>query len=139
MVTGRTPDISEYVDFSWYDFLWYYDQEDFPEAHRRRGHWLGVAHRRGQACCYYILPQSGEPIVCSTVQRITDDERKSAEVKQALDAYDLAIEIKLSHRNVPLPNEFLVDEDDDILMSQWNQKPKCQKLMLLMPRCVINT
>jgi len=95
-------------------FFGYYDQEDSPEAHRRRGHWLGgVAHRRGQACCYYILPQSGEPIVCSTVQRITDDERKSAEVKQALDAYDLAIEIKLSHRNVPLPNEFLVDEDDD--------------------------
>jgi len=74
---------------------------------------LGVAHRVGQACCYYILPQSGEPIVCSTVQRITDDEHKSAEVQEALKAYDLAIEIKLSHRNVPLPNEFLVDKDDD--------------------------
>ncbi len=113
MVTGRTPDISEYVDFSWYDFLWYYDQEDFPEARRRLGRWLGVAHRVGQACCYYILPQSGVPIVRSTVQRITDDELKSAEVKQALETYDLTIEIKLSHRNVPVPNEFLVDEDDD--------------------------
>jgi hypothetical protein len=34
MVTGRTPDISEYVEFSWYESLWYYDQEDFPEARR---------------------------------------------------------------------------------------------------------
>jgi len=68
LLTGRAPDISEYVEFSWYDPLWYYDQEDFPEARRRLGHWLGVAHRVGQACCYYILPHSGHPIVRSTVQ-----------------------------------------------------------------------
>jgi hypothetical protein len=31
-----------------------------------------------------------------------------------MEAYDLAIEIKFSRNNPPLPNEFLVDEDDDL-------------------------
>ncbi len=31
IVTGRTPDILEYVEFEWYELLWYYDQDDFPE------------------------------------------------------------------------------------------------------------
>jgi len=113
MVTGKTPDISEYVEFSWYDPLWYYDQEDFPESRRRIGRWLGVAHRVGQACCYFILPHSGEPIVCSTVQCLMADELKSREVMDHLKAYDLAIETKLGQRGVPpMPNEFLTDEDD---------------------------
>jgi hypothetical protein len=114
VVTGRTPDISEYVDYSWYDPLWYYDQEDFPEPHRRLGRWLGVAHRVGQACCYYILPCSGVPIVRSTVQKLTADELKSTEVLDHLKAYDLAIETRLGQGEQPLlPNEFLIDEDND--------------------------
>ena len=27
MVTGETPDISEWVDFEFYDRVWYYDQK----------------------------------------------------------------------------------------------------------------
>jgi hypothetical protein len=113
MVTGRTPDISEYVDFQWYDLLWYYDQEDFPEDRHRLGRWLGVAHRVGQACCYYILPESGEPIVRSTVQQVTEDERKSATFQERQKAFDLAIEARLGQADIPvMPNEFLVDEDE---------------------------
>ena len=26
LVTGQTPDISEYTDYSWYDTVWYFDQ-----------------------------------------------------------------------------------------------------------------
>jgi hypothetical protein len=67
MVMGRMHDISEYVEFGWYELLWYYNQDDFPEKRRHLGCWLGIAHRVGQACCYYILPESGVPIVRSTV------------------------------------------------------------------------
>ena len=113
MVTGRTPDISEYVEFKWYDLLWYYDHEDFPEDRRHLGWWLGVAHRVGQACCYYILPESGERIVRSTIQAVTDDERKSVVFQEKQKAFDLAIESKLGQADIPtMPNEFLVDEDE---------------------------
>ncbi len=77
LVTGNTPDISEYTDFAWYDNVWYFDQEAaFPENRRKLAKWLGVAHRVGQALCYYLLPSSGKPIVRSTVQPISHDELK---------------------------------------------------------------
>ena len=31
MVTGNTPDISEYITFSWFQPIWYYDKTIFPE------------------------------------------------------------------------------------------------------------
>lgn len=75
IVTGRMPDISEYLDFGWYDNLWYFDQEvDFPNDHRKLGKWLGVAHRVGQALCYYILNDQAKVIVRSSVQMISKDE-----------------------------------------------------------------
>jgi hypothetical protein len=123
MVTGRTPDISEYVEFAWYELLWYYDHDDFPEDRRRLGRWLGVAHRVGQACCYYILPHSGEPIVRSTVQKVTEDERKSADFQEKLKAFDLAIERKLGQADIPImPNEFLTDEDEPDMYEPMDPK-----------------
>jgi hypothetical protein len=47
------------------------------------------------------------------VQKLSEDERKSREVQEALKEYDLAIEIKFSRNDPPLPNEFIIDEDDD--------------------------
>jgi len=70
-VTGHTPDISEYLDYSWYETVWYHDQDaPFPETWRKLAKWLGVAHCVGQALCYYILPESGRPIVRSTIQAL---------------------------------------------------------------------
>jgi hypothetical protein len=45
MVVGRTPNISEYLDFQWYETIWYLDHDaNFPEDERKLGKWLGVAH-----------------------------------------------------------------------------------------------
>ena len=75
-VVGRTPDISEYLDYQWYKTVWYRDHDvNFPEDKRKLGKWLGVAHNVGQALCYYILPKTGRPIVRSTVQPLTQDEK----------------------------------------------------------------
>ena len=113
LVTGRTPDISEYVEFEWYEPLWYYNQEDYPADRRLLGRWLGVAHRVGQACCYYILTASGQTIVRSTVQKVSEDEYKSTGFRDELTAYDLSIQTKLGQADIPImPNEFLIDEDD---------------------------
>lgn len=60
IVTDHTPDVSEYLDYTWYEPVWYFDQEaEFPDARWKWARWLGVAHRVGQALCYYILPASG--------------------------------------------------------------------------------
>ncbi|MGH3054467.1 MAG: hypothetical protein ACRDL7_05760, partial [Gaiellaceae bacterium] len=61
LVTGDTPDISEFVEFDWYQPIWYYESTDFPNDRRLMGRWLGVSHRIGQAMCYWVLPRSGVP------------------------------------------------------------------------------
>jgi hypothetical protein len=52
LVTGNTPDISEYIAFEWYQPIYYYDRSNFPEDREIIGGWIGVAHNVGQALCY---------------------------------------------------------------------------------------
>ena len=54
---GDTVDISEYLDFGFYDRVWY-----FPNAGlgpRLPGRWLGVSHRVGLMMTYWILNEKG--------------------------------------------------------------------------------
>ena len=68
-ITGETPDISEYLDFGFYDWVVYKSNAgvDSPEL----GRWLEVSHRTGIFLSYWILPASGIIISCNTVQHIT--------------------------------------------------------------------
>ena len=69
-ITGNTPDISEYLDFSFYDLVTY---KSDPGVHSASiGRWMGVSHRIGPEMAYWILPESGQPISYTTVQRITN-------------------------------------------------------------------
>jgi len=62
VITGNTPDtsIAEYLEFMWYEPVWYYEPGSFPEEKRHVAYWLGVAHRVGQAMCYWALPSTGK-------------------------------------------------------------------------------
>jgi len=113
LVVGRAPDISEYLDFAWYDDVWYYDQDvQFPDARRKLGKWIGVAHRVGQALCYYVLPSNGIPIVRSTVQPLTEEELRTENVKERIKELNKRIIEKLGEINLDdIPLE-LRDEYD---------------------------
>lgn len=73
-----TPDISDLLEFSWYQWDWYYDA---LEKNSNIGRWLGPAHNVGQGLAYYILTESGEVIVRSTVSVIFDDEKREQMVE----------------------------------------------------------
>jgi hypothetical protein len=117
IVVGRTPDISEYLDYQWYQTVWYYDQEaQFPEDRRKLGKWIGVAHRVGQALCYYILPESSHPIVRSTVQALTNDEVNSKVIQEQIKLLDNKIMDSIAvdgDIGAVIPQE-LQDEDYEI-------------------------
>ena len=75
-LTGNTIDISEWLDFSFYDLVWYWDK---PKPTNDRdakllGRWLGVAHRVGSSLCYWVLTESGKVLTRTTIQHITNDE-----------------------------------------------------------------
>ena len=43
--TGKTPDISEYLDFVFYDYVWFIENSGHSDRSFIR--WLGVSHRIG--------------------------------------------------------------------------------------------
>jgi hypothetical protein len=60
------------------------------------GRWLGVAHRVGQAMCYWFLTaKNGTVIARSTVGPITDDELGTDTIKADIAKFDTAIDVKL--------------------------------------------
>jgi hypothetical protein len=45
LLAGNAPDISEFLEYEWYQPVWYYDSVAFPQQHKLMARWIGVAHR----------------------------------------------------------------------------------------------
>ena len=65
-ITCETPDISEYTDFGFYDWVIYRINVCLLDI--QIGRWLGVSHKIGQLMSYWILTENGRVISCTTVQ-----------------------------------------------------------------------
>ena len=86
-ITGETPDISEYLDFGFYeDWVWYKDNAGVGE--NMFGRWLGVSHRDGNLMSYGILTIACRIISCTTVQCITHLELSTSKVKDRCKEYN---------------------------------------------------
>ena len=69
VATGITPDVSAYLDFTFYDPVYYYDEaESFPSTKERLGRWLGPTVNCGDAMTFYILTENNTVIAQSTVR-----------------------------------------------------------------------
>ena len=101
IVTGETPDISEWLDFKFYDRVWYYDQKniEIDDSGRRLARWLGVAHQVGSDLCYWLLLESGKVIARTTVQHVVRDNYLNDDVKREVERFDYVIEEGLLDKN----------------------------------------
>ena len=97
MITGKTPDISEYLDFNFYDLVWYWRQPSpsLSEHDRELARWMGVAHRVGSDMCYWLMPVSGVPVVNSSVQHVTAEDLQNPEIMQQIDDFNRRLETQL--------------------------------------------
>ena len=95
-MTGETPDISEYLDFGFYDKVLYSDNAGMGP--RLPGRWLGVSHRTGNLMCYSILTKSGHVVSRSTVQPLTELEKQTEEFKKMFAELDEAISVKMGDK-----------------------------------------
>ena len=115
-ITGETPDISEYVDFDFYDWVWYWDTPD-KENSPKIGRWLGPSHRIGAAMCYYILVKNGQVISRSSVQHLTKIEMMKDEIKTQLDEYDNEVNGRLRDEGFEcrheMENAFYIDDEEE--------------------------
>ena len=88
-VTGETIDISEYLDFGFYDHVSY--KENAGLGMTAIGRWLGVSHRVGGLMSYWVLTRTGAVISRTTVQRITNLEKETDEVRASINEFDVEI------------------------------------------------
>ena len=116
-VTGNTVDISEWLDFDFFDRVWYWDQKkmDMTDEQARIGRWLGISHRVGSDMTYWILTESGQVIARSTVQHITTSDMATDEMKTRVHTFDSNLTDRLADDNfaVLLPDHVFYLQDDD--------------------------
>jgi hypothetical protein len=120
LISGQTPDISEWLDFYFYDRVWYWDQKkmDMSDEQARIGRWLGIAHRIASDMTYWILTETGNVIARSTVQHITVSDIATDAMKTRVLTFDDNLRTQLCDKNfqIELPNHvfYLQDEDADL-------------------------
>ena len=92
-VTGDTVDISEYLDFGFYDWCWYHENAGLGPT--KMGRWLGVAHKVGGLMSYWVLTANSTVIARMTVQRVTPLQMQQAHMKERTQAFDEAVRAKI--------------------------------------------
>ena len=109
-ILGERVDITEYLDFSFWDRVWFWDDPDEPPC---IGRWLGVAHRVGSALCYYVIKSNGQIEARSTVQHMTYDDIAKPGIKKQVETFDEQLSERLKDDNFRI-NSNDTDKVDDI-------------------------
>ena len=129
-VMNYTPDISEYVNFHWYQWSFYWDEISKEKV---LCCWLGVAHTIGQSMCYYVLKSNGEFIARSTVIPVPESDLTSLEMKQQMKEYTDKLHQAIGDHSKAIVNDTVqvdtsnqynnclyVDEDDNDITYPWD-------------------
>jgi hypothetical protein len=117
MITGETPDISEWLDFGFYEHVWYWDTPNDDISSAKIARWLGVSHRVGSGLCYWLLKENGQVLSKTTVQHVTELDVQVDTVKARITAYDTALTERLNDANFRIETDednafFTLDMDD---------------------------
>ncbi|GAX09610.1 hypothetical protein FisN_38Lu038 [Fistulifera solaris] len=126
IMTGETPDISEYIDFEFYDWVWYLNNPNDKESPPELGRWLGVSYRVGAAMCYFVLTQKGVVLSRSSVQPFNLQEQLSNEVRLRMEKFDTEINGRLDDKNYisnDITTGILYLEDDDPIVEGEEESP----------------
>jgi hypothetical protein len=110
-ITGRTPDVSEYAHFTFFDWVWYREQAVFPEADMRLARWVGVATDVGQALTYWLLTDKCTVIARSSVIHLRDYELSDPTILRQQDEYMRKIHER-GHMSYDIEDPFIITESD---------------------------
>jgi len=125
-ITGETPDISEYIDFDFYDWVWYIDNPNDKEEPPKLGRWLGVAENYGASMCFFVLAQNGKVLARSTVQNVTTNEEAQLEIVARMQKFNVEVTSRLDdakYINDPTENGKILLEDDDFPVTPQEESP----------------
>ena len=134
IITGETPDISEYTDFSIYDWVTY--SANAGTGPNSLGRWLGVSHKVGQLMSYWVLTISGHVVSAGTVQRLTNDEKATDEWTEQMKEFDEKIKSRLNAKDTDLSdlmkaqpqwNRLSMNEDDEDFIQEFRHPIKSEE------------
>ena len=110
-ITEETIDITKYLDFAFWDLVWYgSDLDDVLSLER----WLGVLYSVGLALCYHTLKLNGSIKSRTTVQHVTQDDLDKPETKVHIDKFNEDVAERLKDDNCKLPQgEAIIYNDID--------------------------
>ena len=114
-ITGDTVDISEYLDFGFYDWCWYHENPGLGPT--KLGRWLGVAHKVGGLMSYWVLTSNCTVITRTTVQRVTLLEMQATYMKERTQVFDKATKAKIKD------SEHTILEGGKTQPYDWNDHP----------------
>lgn len=112
-LTGETPDISDWLDFEFYDLVIYLKSKNENALAR----WIGVAEDIGNKLTYKILLENGQVIVRSSVQHLTKDQVNNPIMQERIKNYQLNMLNAINESNIkPIENieKFIWEEDLDL-------------------------
>ena len=128
ILLGDTPDISEYLDFCFYDWVSYRPNPGVGES--VIGRWIGVSHKIGQLMSYWILTIAGHVVSCTDVQRLTKMEQETSVVNENMlifnDRINKAFDIKVydlskQTSSVDRWNMLSIDQFDEEFAAEMNR------------------
>ena len=120
-VMGYTPDISEYTQFDWYEWIEY--NEPLFDSRVDIGRWLGPAHTAGQGLAYWVLAGTGEVKMRSTVTKISHDRLLLPEMIKDQKEYSEKIEKLIGNYSRSTINHFEGEMTEDVYESMFGSHP----------------
>ena len=114
-ITGNTPDVSEYLDFNFYGWIWWWDLDC---KRPRLGRWLGVSHHVGQALSSHILKANGQIVTSTTVQNVTVEDALIPSTQKLMAEHDANVNAYLDR------NTKIVAIDDEICAARILDAPE---------------
>ena len=93
VVLGETPDISKWIEFGFYDYVWFLHipTNDMLDDTAQIGRWSGAAHNISSHLCYYVLSITGHVLARATVRGVTQVKLQDANVQAKIAEFDHTI------------------------------------------------
>ena len=95
---GETSDISHYLDFGWYDLVWFKEKAGLDVS--KLGSFLGITDSASNLMSYWVLPESEIPIIVGTVQPVTTLEKGTDANKARIKACNEKIAEKFKEKRI---------------------------------------
>jgi hypothetical protein len=112
MVTGNTPDICEWLDFEFYDLVWWIDQPNkwnMNDVTKQLGRWLGVLHHVGLHLCYWLVTDSGQVVSKTLVEHVTHNDYLHKDTRKRIKKFYEKLVDCLDDSNFSLQGEDSID------------------------------